>query len=123
MSSGAAMAIALEEAGNMTEGTLVVILPDGGERYLSTPLFTIRDKVELMLFNTMSRKKELFEPLVPGKVSMYSCGLTAHARIVITSYSIHYTKLYEALGYFSAGLMPSSFKSFLNSWICRRVIV
>ena len=81
MSSGAAMAIALEEAGNMTEGTLVVILPDGGERYLSTPLFTIRDKVELKLFNTMSRKKELFKPLVPGKVTMYSCGLTAHARI------------------------------------------
>ncbi len=81
MSSGAAMAVALEEAGNMTEGTLVVILPDGGERYLSTPLFTIRDKVELKLFNTMSRKKELFEPLVPGKVTMYSCGLTAHARI------------------------------------------
>ena len=81
MSSGAAMAIALEEASNMTEGTLVVILPDGGERYLSTALFTVRDKVELKLFNTMSRKKELFEPLVPGKVSMYSCGLTAHARI------------------------------------------
>jgi cysteinyl-tRNA synthetase len=81
MSSGAAMAIALEEAGNMDEGTLVVILPDGGERYLSTPLFTIRDKVELKLFNTMSRKKELFKPLVPGKVTMYSCGLTAHARI------------------------------------------
>ncbi len=81
MSSGAAMAIALEEARNMTEGTLVVILPDGGERYLSTALFTVRDKVELKLFNTMSRKKELFEPLVPGKVSMYSCGLTAHARM------------------------------------------
>ena len=81
MSSGAVMAIALAEAGNMTEGTLVVILPDGGERYLSTPLFTVRDKVKLKLFNTMNRKKELFEPLVPGKVTMYSCGLTAHARI------------------------------------------
>lgn len=81
MSSGAAVAIALEEAEAMSQGTLVVILPDSGERYLSTSLFTIRDKVELKLFNTMSRKKELFEPLVPGKVSMYSCGLTAHARI------------------------------------------
>ena len=81
MSSGAAMAVALEEAANMTEGTLVVILADGGERYLSTSLFTIRDKVELKLFNTMTRKKERFEPLVPGKVTMYSCGLTAHARM------------------------------------------
>ena len=35
----------------------------------------------MKLFNTMSRQKEGFEPLVPGKVSMYSCGLTAHARI------------------------------------------
>jgi len=81
MSSGAAMSIALTEAETMSQGTLVVILPDSGERYLSTSLFTIRDKVELKLFNTMSRTKELFEPLVPGKVSMYSCGLTAHARI------------------------------------------
>jgi len=81
MSSGAAMAIALTEAEKMTDGTLVVILPDSGERYLSTSLFTIRDKVEIKLFNTMSRKKELFEPIIPGKVSMYSCGLTAHARI------------------------------------------
>jgi cysteinyl-tRNA synthetase len=81
MSSGAAMSIALAEAETMSRGTLVVILPDSGERYLSTSLFTIRDKVELKLFNTMSRKKELFEPLVPGKVSMYSCGLTAHARM------------------------------------------
>ena len=81
MSSGAAMSVALAEAAAMSKGTIVVILPDSGERYLSTSLFTVRDKVELKLFNTMSRKKELFEPLVPGKVSMYSCGLTAHARI------------------------------------------
>ena len=41
----------------MTEGTIVVILPDGGERYLSTSLFTVREKVNLKLFNTMSRIK------------------------------------------------------------------
>ncbi len=29
----------------------------------------------------MSRKKEPFEPQTPGKVSIYSCGPTAHARI------------------------------------------
>ena len=81
MSSGAAMVIALEEARRMTQGTIVVIFPDGGERYLSTPLFTVKDKVNLKLFNTMNRRKEAFEPMVPGKVSLYSCGLTAHARI------------------------------------------
>ena len=46
MSSGAAMAAAIQEAGRMTEGVLVVILPDGGERYLSTPLFAAQEKVD-----------------------------------------------------------------------------
>ena len=81
MSSGAAMVAALEEAAEMTSGTIVVILPDSGERYLSTPLFTVREKIDLRLFNTLSRSKEPFEPQVAGKVSMYSCGLTAYARM------------------------------------------
>ena len=32
----------------------------------------------LRLFNTMSRKKELFKPIEKGKVRMYSCGLTVY---------------------------------------------
>jgi len=83
MSSGAAMAVAVKEAAQMEAGILVVILPDGGERYLSTPLFTVREKVELTLFNTLSRSKQPFVPLVPGRVSMYTCGPTAHARMHI----------------------------------------
>ena len=79
MSSGAAMAVALKKAECLQEGTIVAIFPDGGERYLSTTLFTVREKVELKIFNTLSRSKEPFTPLVPGKVSMYSCGPTAHA--------------------------------------------
>jgi cysteine synthase B len=39
MSSGAAVAGALQVARRMTQGTLVVILPDRGDRYLSTTLF------------------------------------------------------------------------------------
>ncbi len=39
MSSGAAVAGALEIAGKMKKGTIVVILPDRGDRYLSTTLF------------------------------------------------------------------------------------
>ena len=81
MSSGAAMAIAVEQARAMASGTLVAILPDSGERYLSTSLFVVKEKVNLKLFNTMSRSKEAFEPLVPGKVSIYTCGPTAHAPI------------------------------------------
>ncbi len=79
MSSGAAMVVAADVAKNMDSGTLVVIFPDGGERYLSTPLFDVQEKIELKLFNTMTRKKERFLPLEPGKVSMYTCGPTAHA--------------------------------------------
>jgi len=39
MSSGAAIAGALRVAEKMTSGTIVVILPDRGDRYLSTTLF------------------------------------------------------------------------------------
>lgn len=44
----------------------------------------------LHLYNTLSRKKELFQPLVAGKVSMYVCGITiydlchvGHARLLV----------------------------------------
>jgi cysteinyl-tRNA synthetase len=83
MSSGAAMYVAQNEAQLLDSGTIVVIFPDSGERYLSTSLFTVREKIELKLFNSLSRKKEPFEPLVPGKASVYSCGPTAHARMNI----------------------------------------
>ena len=40
MSSGAAVYGALVVAGRMERGTIVVVLPDRGDRYLSTALFT-----------------------------------------------------------------------------------
>lgn len=44
MSSGAAMMVALEEAKKLGKGkTVVVILPDRGDRYLSTDLFTCKE--------------------------------------------------------------------------------
>jgi cysteine synthase B len=39
MSSGAAVAAALKLAGSMDKGTIVALLPDRGDRYLSTTLF------------------------------------------------------------------------------------
>lgn len=32
----------------------------------------------MLLYNTLSKSKELFEPIYPGKVSMYTCGPTVY---------------------------------------------
>lgn len=86
MSSGAVLAIALQEAKMMDSGTIVVIFPDGGERYLSTPLFTVKDTIGIQLFNTLNRGKENFESQQPGKVSIFTCGPTVHRNINIGDY-------------------------------------
>ena len=83
MSAGAGMAIAREEARSLSSGLVVVIIPDGGERYLSTPLFTVKEEISLRFYNALSRGKEPFAPLYPGRVSIYSCGPTVHDRLRI----------------------------------------
>ena len=82
MSSGASVAAALKVASEMDFGTIVAILPDGGERYLSTELFKYEAEgaegsSTLRLFNTNGHKKMVFEPLKPGRATIYSCGPTA----------------------------------------------
>ena len=82
MSSGAALSAAIERARELDGGCIVAILPDGGERYLSTTLFKPQQQAEpevsqLKLFNTMSRRKEVFRPLHPDRVTLYACGPTA----------------------------------------------
>lgn len=44
----------------------------------------------LHIYNTLTRQKELFKPLTPGKISMYVCGITVydychigHARVMV----------------------------------------
>src|SRR5690606_11942086 len=44
----------------------------------------------LTIYNTLTRQKELFKPLVPGKIAMYVCGITVydychigHARVMV----------------------------------------
>lgn len=76
MSSGAAMAAAFRVAREIKKGRLVVILPDGGERYLSTPLFVAKKKSGIRLYNTLTRKKEEFVPIEEDRVTMYACGPT-----------------------------------------------
>lgn len=85
MSSGAAMCGALARAAQLKEegGMIIVILPDGGEKYLSTELFSMPRQAAarenpLKLFNTLSRKKEIFTPANPQRVTFYACGPTAH---------------------------------------------
>lgn len=74
MSSGAALAIALKIAKEMEKGTIVVIFPDGGERYLSTPLFTDRKKTGIRIYNTLTREKDEFVPENEDELYIYSCG-------------------------------------------------
>jgi cysteinyl-tRNA synthetase len=81
MSSGAACAVALRVAETMEKGTIVMIFPDGGERYLSTPVFAVQDIPGPMLYNTTSHSEEQFVSLEAGKVSMYSCGPTVNERM------------------------------------------
>jgi len=87
MSSGAALAGAIKLAEKIKEGLIVVIFPDGGERYLSTPLWSFEIKgmdftreVDLILTNTLSGKKEIFKPLNEKLVKIYTCGPTLNAR-------------------------------------------
>ncbi|SIT72508.1 cysteinyl-tRNA synthetase [Ectothiorhodosinus mongolicus] len=58
---------------------------------LSSPPFPLNDpQTMLHIHNTLSRKKEPFTPIEPGKVRMYVCGMTVyddchlgHARVLV----------------------------------------
>jgi cysteinyl-tRNA synthetase len=83
MSSGAALFGALKLAEEIEEGVIVVIFPDHGERYLSTPLWSFEVKEEereLYLFNTLTQKREPFVPKEPPLVKIYTCGPTLNIR-------------------------------------------
>ena len=83
MSSGAALAGALKVAQGLEEGLVVVIFPDGGERYLSTPLWVFPEppkKEDFCLTNTLTQRKEVFKPQEAGKVKIYTCGPTLNRR-------------------------------------------
>jgi cysteinyl-tRNA synthetase len=81
MSAGAAMAAALRLAREMKEGRVVVILPDGGERYLSTTLFVDRKESGVTIYNTLTRKRNLSSRLRKAKYPFTLAGQPASAFI------------------------------------------
>jgi cysteinyl-tRNA synthetase len=74
MSSGAAVAVAIRKAREMESGLIVAIAPDGGERYLSTSLFTEKEAPTLCFYNTLTRTKEAFEPRRVGEAAIFADG-------------------------------------------------
>jgi cysteinyl-tRNA synthetase len=83
MSSGAAMFAAMQQAQADRNSYVVALLPDGGERYLSTTLFVPKEKEDgqerqLRFCNSLSRKKEVFKPADAKAVTFYACGPTAY---------------------------------------------
>ncbi|HZE21467.1 MAG TPA: cysteine synthase, partial [Desulfobaccales bacterium] len=74
MSSGAAVAVAILKARELEHGLIVAIAPDGGERYLSTPLFTEKEAPTLRFYNTLTRMKDAFEPRRPGEATIFADG-------------------------------------------------
>lgn len=76
MSSGAAMYVALEVAKKMDSGIVVALLPDGGERYLSTNLFATTLEPDFSFYNFLTKKKNRFRTVDESKVSMLTTGPT-----------------------------------------------
>jgi len=73
------MFVAAQKALQMQEGTIVVIFPDGGERYLSTELFAVKEEASTFgLYNTLQRRIMFFKPVNPREVLIHTCGPTVH---------------------------------------------
>ena len=83
MSSGAAMAVAAQVAAERESGVVVAILPDGGDRYLSTNLFTTLLEPDFRFFNLLERKKTDFKPVTEGKVRIAVTGPTMDSPLTI----------------------------------------
>ena len=73
MSSGAALGGALQLASELEEGEIVAVLPDGGERYLSTPLFASPLKQGMRLENLRVEDKEYLD-LQSRRLSAFTPG-------------------------------------------------
>ena len=64
----------------------------------------------LNLYNTLTRQKEEFVPIVPGKVGMYSCGPTVYCTPSIGNYRATFTadllrNVFQLFGYAVTSVM------------------
>jgi len=78
ISSGAALAGAVKLAEEVKKGLIVVIFPDGGEKYLSTPLWNLsmpKENIAISLFDTLTRKKKQIT-FDKKEIKIYTCGPT-----------------------------------------------
>ena len=74
MSSGAAMAAAAAIAQERDQGVVVTIFPDGGDRYLSTNLFTTLLEPDFRFYDCLQRTKVDFKPVREGAASVFVTG-------------------------------------------------
>jgi cysteinyl-tRNA synthetase len=89
MSSGAALGGGLQLVRELEQGTVVIIFPDGGERYLSTSLFVPPSEQGLSLSTLSSRSQEFLDVqrtpvfcFCPGPSPYKPSDLEAWRRIV-----------------------------------------
>ncbi len=74
MSSGASLAAAVQLAAEGQAGIIVALAPDGGDRYLSTNLFTTLLEPDFRFFDLLRRSKVDFKPVQEGKVRVLVTG-------------------------------------------------
>ena len=54
------------------------LFPDEADLDTSPEPMIGADPERLSIYNTLTRRKEKFRPLLPGRVSMYVCGVTVY---------------------------------------------
>lgn len=74
MSSGAAIAAAVQIAGEREDGIIVAVLPDGGDRYLSTNLFTVMLEPDFEFFDYANRTILRLRPAEEGRIRLFITG-------------------------------------------------
>ena len=91
---------------------------------------------ELTVYNTLSRKKEVFKPVTPGQVKMYVCGITPYnhshmgnARPFVTwdvikrylkhlGYAVTHIQNFILKSWISSTFnVPINIRAYLNTWM------